>query len=321
MKIRHTRLTDTKGQGEGQTVENRVLTSYTDLVLVFSISRNRVFAKNSVSADLKWEISNRIWYYALRFTSIKGHAFLYLIGFCLLTFTYPLWAQEASPARGRWLSFPGDREAFLEVEDNPSLNLKSQITIEAWIYPRHLPQLPQSRWQLVQKGTAYNLALWRTAIPGEVLLEINRAIAVIRDGVKIGAWNHVGGAYDGKKGEAWFYVNGKTHRVENVEPRELESQSSLKVGQLFDGGMDALHISKTVRYRDDYEPPMTHFETDHHTVLLWHFENRKDASKNENGFEARGEGIQFMGEPFRPVEPVGKLAISWSQIKGMVQNQ
>ena len=248
---------------------------------------------------------------------MKQHKFCYFIVIYLLTLggNPSLWGQIASPAKGQWLNFPGDRETFLEVEDNPSLNLRTQVTIEVWIYPRDLPQLPQSRWQLVQKGKAYNLAIWRTAIPGEILLEVNRTIFIIKDGLNIGEWNHVGGAYDGQKGEAWFYVNGKAHRVEGVDQKELKSKSPLKVGQQFDGGMDALRKSKTVRYQGDYESPMKHFETDRHTVLLWHFENKKDASKNENRFDVRGEGIQFVGTPFRLVEPVGKLTVAWGQMK------
>ena len=48
---------------------------------------------------------------------------------------------------------------------------------------------------------------------------------------------------------------------------------------------------------------------------LRHFENKKDASKNENRFEVRGEGIQFVGTPFRSVEPVGKLTVAWGRMK------
>ncbi len=250
--------------------------------------------------------------------SMKPRYFLYFIAVQLLTFTVnlSLLAQIDSPTKGRWMDFPGEREAFLEVEDNPSLNLKSQITIEVWLYPRRLPQLPQPRWQLVKKGDAYNLAIWSTGIPGQILLEMNRMIFIIQDGFEIGAWNHIGGAYDKEKGETWFYVNGKVHLVGGVAPQALESNSSLQVGQQFDGGMDALRISRTVRYTADYDPPLKHFETDRHTVLLWHFENKKDESKNENKFEARGEGIRFMGTPFRSAEAMNKLAVTWGKIKG-----
>ena len=100
---------------------------------------------------------------------MKPRYFLYFIAIHLLTMAShpPLWGQMESPTKGRWMDFPGEREAFLEVEDNPSLNLKSQMTIELWVYPRRLPQLPQPRWQLVKKGDAYNLAIWSTGIPGK----------------------------------------------------------------------------------------------------------------------------------------------------------
>ena len=250
---------------------------------------------------------DRITFYA----SLVERLSFVAIPVALFALSLPLPAQVDSPARGRWMDFPGELDAFLEVEDNPSLNLDDQVTIDLWIYPRSWPQLPQSRWQLVQKGLAYNLAIWRTVVPGQILLEVNRNIFIIQGRLELGVWSHIGGAYDRNKGTVWFYLNGETHMLEAVAPQMLESQSPLRVGQQFDGGMDAVRISSRVRYKDNYETPTKQFEADARTRLLWHFEDATDSSRHGNKLNAQGQEKipRFAGAPFRPVAPAEKLSI------------
>lgn len=69
-------------------------------------------------------------------------------------------------------------------------------------------------------------------------------------------------------------------------------------GFLFQGEIDEVRISDTVRYTEEFSPPTVPFIPDNNTIALWHFDEgtgtvTRDASGNGNDGQLIGEA-QFV---------------------------
>jgi len=129
---------------------------------------------------------------------------------------------------GKGLEFGGVAANYVEVPDSESLNLKSQITIAAWVW---LVDTGGNR-RIVQKSTPgsdnqYRLLLeWGSfkfdAGPGVAPKEITTAFFPMKE------WHHVAGAYDGKK--VAIYYDGEEQTSQNASGEMTPTTGPLYIG-------------------------------------------------------------------------------------------
>jgi hypothetical protein len=110
---------------------------------------------------------------------------------------------------GRAFQFNGTSNQYVDIPDNPSLNLTATLTLEAWIYPQ-LPLDPVASPIIKKWGDgADGYALEFSGTNGvNMVVDLYRyeiANSPIAP-VAFNQWNHVAGVFDGTK--VSIYVNG-----------------------------------------------------------------------------------------------------------------
>ena len=106
-------------------------------------------------------------------------------------------------------------------------------------------------------------------------------------------WTHI--AVNFQKNEPPFFkrlfINGRWRSAGPDQPTKWRplplSGWLLLIGRGFDGAIDGIRVSNTVRYQDNFLPPNRRFEPDEHTMVLWHFDGKgeavfEDSSANGN---------------------------------------
>lgn len=115
-------------------------------------------------------------------------------------------------------------------------------------------------------------------------------------------WHHLAVTYDYSRDEFEFYFDGMDGSISNMEEYNFSVAGFLLIGRSgfqpwydhFNGFMDEMRISDTVRYAGSFPPPENEFMWDANTIGLWHFNERGtpdsvlDHSGNDFHFSTTG---------------------------------
>jgi len=208
----------------------------------------------------------------------------------------------------------------------------SNLTVEAWVKPNEMStdNACGVTYQIVNKEFSYEMTLRNTtnADTGDSILG-GLSIAIWPENPDIagwdwvnsetavppGKWTHVAGTWDGliirlfvngkfvKSSDIWTGQNG-ARGVLNVPELQDKLPEPLRVGrrhdsgpchQMFDGLIDEVRISKSVRYTEaGFAVPNAAFTADADTVALYHFDeaitgsSTPEATALKDKFKAAG---------------------------------
>ncbi len=259
-----------------------------DGVLYFGTMDGYVNALDSSTGTLLWQYAtgdgdrsnvtiglNRDLY----FGSYDGY--LYALGDC----------REGDPCmEDRALEFDG-QPGYGVITDRILFRKAETGTLEAWIRPNpggiiysEAVSVMLSLRATVDEKICFNQ--WGSATHWDVK-------CISEDGrLRKEQWNHVAVTKDGEY--VTIFLNGINilHSAIDLPPFTVEEEFSSYVGfgqagasqTFFNGIIDELRISDTVRYTEDFEPAFRH-EPDEHTLGLWHF----DIGRDEAVFAAHGQ--------------------------------
>ena len=188
------------------------------------------------------------------------------------------------------LEFDGDAANFVEVAHSPDLEGMKQLTVEAWVQPFGTDALARgivSKRAAWQNADVYNLFSWNES---KFWARVNA-----KDGQQISSkstlenkkWMHLAYLYDGKTKKQLLYVNGELeNEVDHPEDEVGKGEKSIWIGtlnegyaQAWNGLIDEVRIWSTILTEDEIK-------------------------------------LSMAGE-LLPVEPSGKVTITWGRIKGI----
>lgn len=111
--------------------------------------------------------------------------------------------------------------------------------------------------------------------------------SVAKSSAQTGKPTHVAFSYKGTIGQ--LYINGSKQAEMNFKGSKIHSDNHFTIGKPkysdsgFHGKVDEVRISNIARYSKDFTPE-NHFETDEHTMALYHFdEGSGDVLKDSSG--------------------------------------
>jgi hypothetical protein len=180
-------------------------------------------------------------------------------------------SRAAAGGRDYALDFNG-QNAVLEI---PEIGLGgSTFTVEAWTWLRD--NSPQSTAYLlygtgpfflsVQPGRDEAKWTFKCGVTGNPVVASPKSSA--------GKWVHVAAVFDGR--EARLYLNGAQQGTPGAAERSFGKLSPLRIGansrgdgNFFNGLIDELRFSKSVRYTDNFDP-QRRFTADSNTLALYH---------------------------------------------------
>jgi len=174
-------------------------------------------------------------------------------------------------------------ETYGKVPFSQSLNLSSQMTIEAFIYPYDNTTDYQgivSRRQYNSTPSA-NYILWlcgdeiRFGFSSSGVFKYHTTTSA---NLNKNTWYHVVAQFDTNTDRVTIYINGKLvlNVTQSSEPTTF-IDTPLKIGygnylnQYFNGLIDELRISNITRYSENFTVPSTEFSPDTNTMALYHF--------------------------------------------------
>ena len=237
---------------------------------------------------------------------------LCVLTLCFFSFSYVM--AQPSPAGGNWNELDGIDD-YAEAPDSDSLdvgdNPEEDLTLEAWVYPRKFPTIPQvfiNEAVIAAKKGAYRINLLavddgRIGFSAHMRTVDGGMLAPLAfpDGVVPNRWYHVAFVIDrvGNTYTVSLYVDGKRETETPLEKPDMENSSeSFFIGgppilplatEFFDGRIDEVRVSDVVRYSgESFTLPEEPFTPDENTRGLWHFNevvgstSFLDASSNGN---------------------------------------
>jgi predicted ribosomally synthesized peptide with SipW-like signal peptide len=152
------------------------------------------------------------------------------------------------------LSFDGINN-YVEVADSSSLNIASQITMEAWIKPLTTISSTNSNMRIIDKQNAYYLLFDYPGANGRLKLILRIGgnyidLSSTTNNWNAGQWYHIVGTYDGSMMK--IYVNGAlensksiTGDIENTHYKLFfgtRAVSGIATNMFFDGVIDEIKI-------------------------------------------------------------------------------
>jgi len=226
-------------------------------------------------------------------------------------------------AQGYAIKFKGDPADQVQAEDSPSLDINGkEFTMEAWVYPTGTGNYIT----IINKENSYEYALHN----GVLMFAIAAPTWTWwGDGnVSLNEWSHVAVTYDGAETTGW--INGKKAHTAKVNSGNISpTNEPFNIGWRpfdthypFDGIIDEVRISKSVRYTKDFKLPDSAFTPDADTAALYHLDEgkgkkTKDDSGNKNNAELIGgpEWVKSDAPFAAAVEQDGKLTTMWGKMK------
>ena len=195
----------------------------------------------------------------------------------------------------------------------PTTGQLTNFTVEAWIFPKGTSN------GIIVADSTYDLVLIHLE-NGEIEIlfnlfqsETNTIIRETRD-VQLNEWNHVAAIVDAESKEIRLAINGKLSPQPTAFPGTsfdivpsflftVGALSSDPTSTLFNGNIDEIRISNSIRYTTDFTPG-TELEADGQTVALYHFNDAtgstefNDSSSNDftltggNGAQTTGDSVE-----------------------------
>jgi len=122
---------------------------------------------------------------------------------------------------------------YVEVADNPSLDITDKITIEAWV---KRTANWSDYWRLVVGKPTYNnyglILEWYSGNPALFnILSNGTRYNVLGDGTPLNEWLHIVGTYDRAEGIMRLYYNGSLNKTKNIGDKPIDVNTEpLKIG-------------------------------------------------------------------------------------------
>lgn len=198
------------------------------------------------------------------------------------------------------LSFDGANDK-VQLANNM---IGSSGTIEMWVYPRVTPANTNFATQSRQSGDG-NDGMTLGINPGygnSVVFAVidptggQHWINAIGATVSLNSWSHVVGTW-AVGSPLKIFVNGVGYTSNAsllgapVTAGNFRIAYSSEHNDYFNGMIDEVRVSNTVRYTDNFTPPTAPFDPDSNTTLLYHFdENGTDPRKAGVAVDASGNG-------------------------------
>ncbi|RIK39630.1 MAG: hypothetical protein DCC58_14995, partial [Chloroflexi bacterium] len=179
--------------------------------------------------------------------------------------------------------------SYVKVNDSPSLRIPVNLTIEAWVKPEGV-----TGHQHIAGKNRYEIGIEPSGDGFLVVFHFksdNRWKTVVSGRYPLNAWYHVAGAYDGSNMRLW--VNGQRVASREITGTIDQTDNPFRIGSAnaaddyFDGVIDEVRVSNTVRYTSNFVPAQEPFVPDAFTAGLWHLDEGagtavEDASGNGN---------------------------------------
>ena len=218
-------------------------------------------------------------------------------------------AYFAPPAENKVVNFDGS--SALRVEMAPTELPDGPFTIEAWVKPANPTGTAPFIAKTEQSEFALNLA---NNVPGFHCFLGGKYVSAIAPTDRViptEAWTHVAGTFDGQ--EMRLYVNGQLAakveasgaRATNALPLFIGADPNAKSQptQYFNGSVDEVRLSTSVRYTDPFTPAERH-TTDAATLLLFHCEEMigpfLPSDSKDNRYAVRAGSPKFIPAKLLP---------------------
>jgi len=241
----------------------------------------------------------------------------------LLLAIFSVCFTSSALSQGHAIKFRGNAADQVQAKDSPSLDISGkEFTMESWVYPMGTG----AYIIIVNKENSYECALHDGVLMFAIAAPAWKWWGT--GNVPLNKWSHIAVTYDGKETTGW--INGKkAHTAKENSGNINPTNEPFNIGWRpfdthypFNGIIDEVRISKTVRYTKDFEVPKMAFTPDADTAALYHLDEgkgkkTKDDSGNKNEAELIGSPEWVKSDaPFAAaVERVGKLTIVWGKMK------
>jgi hypothetical protein len=178
----------------------------------------------------------------------------------------------------------------------PAYDMTDSFTIEAWIYPTAFGAPDY----IAHHSSAYALYLFGGGLP---YFEVDNAageyIAVSVTPVPLNAWTHLAGTFDRVNQTVILWVNGQQAAMASAGPPRMLPTAPFIVGDGFQGLIDEVRLSATLRYNASFTPARSVPWTLPDDVAHFHFDEASgvhaiDASPNAN------DAVLAPGASFEP---------------------
>jgi hypothetical protein len=239
-----------------------------------------------------------------RFTGVRLLVLLLLAALGLqLTPAATLRVGAAGPTA---LSFDGAND-YVEVPDHANLRIPVNLTIEAWIKPTAIP----GGYDGVAGKHNYEIGVRPAGAGVQAIFAFSRNfgswIEIASGELALGQWHHVAGTYDGSNMR--LFVNGArvassvtSGQIDQL-PDTFRVGSTELSGDYFQGLIDEVRVSNSIRYVGNFIPAQQPFTADAATRGLWHFDEGQgsataDASGNGHNGSLSGGATWASDSPF-----------------------
>jgi hypothetical protein len=185
--------------------------------------------------------------------------------------------------------------AYVDVPDTASLRVTGPMTIEAWVYlysfntGQTYPIVSKNDFTTIGNEHGWNLKMdsgvFEMRIENDGYSEATAAASPA-----LNVWIHIAGTYDGSTVAIWQDGTkvGEVPATNSLgsSTRDLLFGVDVNPGNpYFDGVIDEVRLSNTVRYGSTFIPE-GRFTPDANTVALWHF----DEGQGSSASDASGNG-------------------------------
>jgi len=192
---------------------------------------------------------------------------------------------------GKALYFDGTN--FLEVVSSETIEITDQITLEAWVKPEVL-STGADNMTVLTKDCSYYMVLRQNGFLSTYFYGVNPPGYHLGKGaLKTGEWTHIAITYDGKK--VILYVNAQV---------EMEVGASGEILVSGCGNPQSIGIGCEVRVPERGEANQRYFQGAIDEIRVSDIARTPDEIK-----ESFTTGLKL------PVEPRGKLAAMWGEVK------
>ena len=248
---------------------------------------------------------------------------------CVFALVFFMGLTSVAASQNMALELKSDPKSFFEAPNHDVFHkeLGNQMTVEAWIFVTDMA----GERMVVNKEDSWEFAaidgFFQSALNGGGgWAWFNSAIQI-----KNKEWTHVAMTWDGKN--VRMFVNGKEGAKSPTAGKSLNAtDSTFKVGRrvrgnavlhsIFDGLVDEVRISKTIRYNGNYKVPQEGFEPDNDTVALYHFDEQvgrkiRDFSKSRVNGNLMGKAklVPSKAPTDLSVKVHGKVTVTWGKVK------